>query len=341
MPIRTEDPWSVSESDYPRNGDPGDKLRFLAGYAVLAPSSHNTQPWRFRVEGDTFYLFADRARALSVVDAEGRELTMSCASALLHLRIALRNFGCAGDVEVFPEADKPDLVATVRLGEKADTTDEERELFRAITVRRTNRRAFDGRPIPDTVLDELRKAAELEGAWFRVIDSPDARAAVADLIAEGDRVQMSDPRFRRGLAAWMRPNGSSKRDGIPGHAFGFGGLMSLLSPLFVRTFDLGRSQAKRDRQLAERSPTLIVLGTAGDTAPEWVASGQALARMLLRARADDVWASFLNQPIEVAELRPRLQDALGRTGFPQLLLRMGYGRDVRPTPRRALRDVLF
>ena len=55
--------------------------------------------------------------------------------------------------------------------------------------------------------------------------------------------------------------------------------------------------------------------------------------MLLGARAEGVWASFLNQPIEVPELRPRLRDAIGQSGFPQLLLRMGYGPEVRPTPR--------
>jgi len=29
------------------------------------------------------------------------------------------------------------------------------------------------------------------------------------------------------------------------------------------------------------------------------------------------------------------------TGFPQLLLRLGYGPDVRPTPRRNVEDVLL
>jgi hypothetical protein len=61
---------------------------------------------------------------------------------------------------------------------------------------------------------------------------------------------------------------------------------------------------------------------------------------LLRARAEGVWASFLNQPIEVPELRPRVREAVGEAGFPHLLLRMGYGQEVRPTPRRAIEEVL-
>jgi hypothetical protein len=60
----------------------------------------------------------------------------------------------------------------------------------------------------------------------------------------------------------------------------------------------------------------------------------------LRACANGVYASFLSQPIEVAELRPRVREALGMEEIPQLLLRMGYATQVRPTPRRTVEEVL-
>ena len=71
----------------------------------------------------------------------------------------------------------------------------------------------------------------------------------------------------------------------------------------------------------------------------WLAAGQALARVLLRAGAENVWASYLNQPIELAELRPELCETIGCGGYPQLLLRMGYGPEVRPTLRRPVTEV--
>ncbi len=108
----------------------------------------------------------------------------------------------------------------------------------------------------------------------------------------------------------------------------------------IPTFDTGKGQAAKDRQLAERSPILAILGTEGDAPPDWLAAGQALARVLLREQAEGVWASFLKEPIEVPELRPRLRGAIGVDGYPQLLIRMGYGREVRPTPRRPAEEVL-
>jgi hypothetical protein len=45
--------------------------------------------------------------------------------------------------------------------------------------------------------------------------------------------------------------------------------------------------------------------------------------------------------VEVPELRGRVRALLGREGAPQLVLRLGYGKPTRPTPRRRLDEVLL
>jgi hypothetical protein len=119
-----------------------------------------------------------------------------------------------------------------------------------------------------------------------------------------------------------------------------GDIASTVEPLVIRTFDVGKGLAARDRQLALGSPVLAVLGTEQDGIWPWIAAGQALARVALSLCADGVALSYLNQPIEVPELRERLRAHLGREGFPQILMRLGYGREVRPTPRRAADQVI-
>lgn len=334
------DPWSISEGGFPRKGTSAERLRFLLNYAVLAPSSHNTQPWLFKIVDDAVELHADRTRALAVVDPEDRELIMSCGAVLFHLRLALHHFCYEGVVQLFPDGSKPDLLAHVSFGGSYQPTAEENSLFEVITKRRTNRMPFEARQVPERVLRELQSSASREGAWLHIIEGEDNRNRVADMIAEGDRIQMADRRFRREVAAWIHPNRTASHDGLPGYALGYGDLISSVAPLVVRTFDIGKGQAAKDRQLAAGSPILAVLGTDGDSPVFWLAAGQSLARVLLRARIEEVWASFLNQPIEIPELRTKLGDLLNRRGFPQLLLRMGYGPDVKPTPRRAAGEVL-
>jgi hypothetical protein len=213
-------------------------------------------------------------------------------------------------------------------------------VFRAIFARRTFRAPFDNRCLPEHLGATLEAVAQAEGAWLHVFLAEEARHAVADLIADGDRLQMADKRFRRELAAWLRPNWSERGDGMPGFALGMSDLRSAAGPLVVRTFDLGRGQAARHRELASGSPMLALLGTAHDSPWDWLVAGEALAHVLLRAQVDGVSASFLNQPIEVEELRLRLQALTARVGFPQLLLRLGPGRSTQGSPRRPVTDVL-
>jgi hypothetical protein len=335
------DPWQTSEGAFPRTGASSDKLRFLLNYAVLAPSNHNAQPWLFRIVGNGIELFADRTRALAVVDPEDRELIMGCGAALFNLRIAFHYFGYEGAVRTFPDQSRPDLLARIEFGGEWKAQQKEQALFHTILKRRTNRMPFRSQPVPKPVLLELQAAAKREGAWLDIVQSDARRNTIADLISEGDRSQMSDGHFRRELAAWIHPSRTASHDGTPGYAIGLGGLTSYFGPIVVRTFDTGRGQAARDRQLATGSPVLAVVGTETDTPADWLSGGQALEHVLLRARVDDVWASFLNQPIEVLELRTKVRDSIGMNGFPQILLRMGYGQDVRPTPRRTPGEVLM
>ena len=334
------DPWRVNAGDFPRKGSPADQWEFLLRYAVLAPSSHNTQPWLFHLNGIKLELRADRRRSCPVVDPEGRQLLMSCGCALFHLRCALHYFGNMGTVTLFPDAQSPDLVATLTLGQSSGVTSGESALLAGIPGRRTHRQPFKSIPIPATMIEALSDAALTEGAWLQVIGDDDTRFAVADLVAEGDRRQWASRDFRLELSRWVHADHSARRDGIPGYAQSVDDLLSSAGPMIIRTFDMGDGQAAKDHDVAMGSPALAILGTDGESAADWVAAGQALARILLRARTEGISASFLNQPVELPDLRLKLRDLGGRGGYPQVLLRLGFASDVRPTPRRHLEELL-
>jgi hypothetical protein len=314
---------------------------FLLHYAVKAPSGHNTQPWRFRISDGRLNLYADRSRSLPVVDPEDRELVMSCGAALAHLTVALRHYGHSGDVSPFPDPSDRDLLASVGIGQPRSPGPADHELLEAIEDRHTHRAPFDHRPVPRHVLAQLRRDALHAGTTLNVCTEDESKRPIATLVREGDRAQFADARFRRELAAWMRPNRTRRPDGIPGYAFGVSDLASLLGPTMISTFNIGSAQARKDERLALTAPALVVLSTSGDDASDWLRAGQAAGVFLLRAAANGLAASFLNQPIEMPELRVRLGDLVG-SGSPQLLLRIGYASTSagRPTPRRTVGEVL-
>ena len=315
-------------------------LRRLVEFAVMAPSGHNAQPWRFRIRDGGLELRADRTRSLPVVDPDDRALVISCGAALGFLRVAIRALARTALVRRFPDPGDPDLLATISLAEPCDATVDEVTLFAAMRRRHTDRRPFAPRLIPRRVLEMLADVPRMEGAWVRCLSTPDEKRAVADLIARGARRQGADPAFRRELASWIHPNHSHARDGMRASVFGVPDVASVAFPGIIRTVDWGSRQAARDRRLACDAPALMVLGTDDDTAEAWLRCGEALALLLLRACVHGISASFLNQPVEVPELRPELARVLGVSGHPQLVLRMGYGREGPTTPRRSVDDVL-
>ncbi|MDY0022456.1 hypothetical protein [Arenimonas caeni] len=216
----------------------------LIARAVLAPSSHNTQPWLFRPGEGHVDLLADRTRALPVNDPDDRELVISCGAALLTLRAAAAGAGLQARVREWPDAADADWLARIELHEGE----------------------------PDTAFAALAPAIETRRTWRKVF---------------------------------------SARVGA------------------------------RDRQLAEGSPLLSVLGTPGDSPADWLRAGQALQRALLAGVVHGLQASYLNQPVELPELRGRVQALVPEAGVPQLVMRWGHVDAMLPAaPRRPLRDVM-
>ena len=332
----------IREDDFPATGSIADRLKFLLNYAVFAFSSYNTQPWLFKINNDAVELYADKTRALPVADPDYRELTISCGAALFYLRIAIRHFGYADVVEILPDRDRPNLLARIYLGSKRIAQLEENLLFRAISRGCNNTFAFKDEHLPKSLLSELESACCSEGEWLQICTqkiSAAKRDTVVNLISEGDRLQMSDPLFRQELARWIPSANNPNHDSISRTRLNrrLNGLAPSIS-YAVRSLNLGKSQAAKDRQLAIQAPALMLISSVGDRLVDWLATGEALAHLLLRARVEDVWASFFNQPIRVPHLRSRLQDLFPETGYPQILLRLGYA--IEPTPTRTINEVL-
>jgi hypothetical protein len=306
---------------------------------VLAPSRHNAQPWLFEIDGDEVLVHADARRMLPAADPDGRQLLMSCGAAIVNLRLAASHFGHATSAEIVPGNRRDGLVARVRLEERAASTPDIEEMFRAIPRRRTNRLPLDGREPPEGLVTALLREARGEGAWLRPVEEPDRRA-VAELIAEGDRAQWSSARFRAEIAAWTRSNATSRLDGMPGYALGMSDAAARLRSLLSRFSSPALAEAERDRRRALVSKALLVLSTPRDGKAEWVAAGEGLQRVLLRATAAGLYASYFMQAIEIPNLRRRLAEITGDPGAPQIMLRLGYGLDVRSTPRRPVSELL-
>src|SRR5260370_34912726 len=105
--------------------------------------------------------------------------------------------------------------------------------------------------------------------WRRLVEAEGTRQGMPRLIVEGDGGQWADKRFRHELAERVHPRGAERADGLPGSAQAKGSIRQMTSPFVVRTFDLWREEAARNRQFTAGAPVLAVLGALLDTRADW------------------------------------------------------------------------
>ena len=181
--------------------------------ATLAPSVHNTQPWRFLPRIGTIDVYSDRGRRLSVLDPRGREMTISIGASLLNLRVAILNHGRIPLTRLLPEPTRPDLLARVTIGQYTEPDRTVRALAEAIPHRHTNRRPFTEAPISDEILTDLAAAARSEGAQLTVLDDTE-RATVLALVRAAEQKLRTDAGYREELTTWTSIQ-YDRRDGVP------------------------------------------------------------------------------------------------------------------------------
>ncbi|GAA2784798.1 Acg family FMN-binding oxidoreductase [Saccharopolyspora taberi] len=320
----------------PALGLSSEQTEQLLRLAGAAPSLHNRQPWRFRLSPESIELFCDPRRRLPAADPDDRELRVGCGAALLNLRIALAQAGIRPDVTLVPRTGGPWALAHVRVAEHADPAPPESELFRAIPVRRSNRRPFLPDPVPLAHCQALVRAVQAEDCWLHVVERSQL-GVLENLVRTAHRAQLDDPAFVAEMLEWTG-RGPGEVEGVP--AASAGPLPEPQDQWVLRDFSGGQARIRLPGKDFEYDPLLLVLCSHSGTRTADLEAGQALQRMLLTATSLGLVASLISQVTEVGEVREELRRLLGGSLHPQAVVRVGYGTPAPATPRREPRELL-
>jgi nitroreductase len=320
----------------------GHVLREAVGHAQLAPSEHNTQPWRWRLHGDTLDLRVDRTRRLPSTDEGARSVLLGCGCALHHLEVALGAAGHEMEVRHGPDEDLEHPLARIRLGPAAEVDATTARWFAAMPSRRTDRRRFSGVEVGPEVIDRLADAARACGGTVHLAVGA-TRRIVLDAARDADRAQRERDDYAGELQHWTHRLAGA-HDGIPASsrpaspAAGYGDME-------MRWMPPGTLDRPRVGLDVRDSSQLILLAAPADDTESLVRAGEALSAVLLEAESLGLGVTPFAQPFEVPETRERVRQlALGSQCVPVIALRVGRRRPgaatIPPTPRRPVHEVL-
>ncbi len=327
------------------SGIPVEVLRRAAVRATLAPSVHNTQPWRFVIGHGTLDIHADSSRQLQVLDPSGRQLTISCGCALLNARASLAADGYGATVRRLPDVADPELLATLAWTGGGDSCHGGNASLAALDpvlgLRRTNRRRFADDPVPDQLAELLVDAAEQEGARLFVISDQSHRLATAVLSQRADAIENAHPGYRAELRAWVSDD-PRRADGVTSATLPHvaGGAPGSSDGVPLRHYGDPGVAGLPDGTRSSRNQCLLLLGSDGDDPVNWLQSGEALERIWLEVTRAGYAMSLLTQVIEVPSTRALLRAELGLRMQPHVLLRVGRAPATPASRRRKLVEVL-
>ena len=311
--------------------------RELVRCATLAPSSHNTQCWRFRVDGAAITILPDLSRRCPAVDPVDHHLFVSLGCAAENLVQAALAHGLLA-VPVFDAAQDSVRVAL------SPTAAQASPLYQAIAARQSTRGDYDGRPLAADDLALLNQAGSANGVRLLLLTERPAIDRVLAQVVDANTLQMADPVFVREIRSWIRFNGAQAahtRDGLYSACSGNPNIPTWLGEVaFDWVFTPGGEKDKIARQLRSSAGVAVFVGEAADKA-HWVAVGRASQRFALQATALGIRCAFLNQPVEVAAARASFAASLGLPGQrPDLVLRFGRGPALPRSLRRPVDAVL-
>jgi hypothetical protein len=306
--------------------------------AVLAASSHNTQPWNFTLSGDAVGIAPDHSRRCPVVDPDDHHLFASLGCAAENILTAAPTLGLQGcwsfDATAWTGAITFEPIRAVAGSPRA----------RALRDRQCTRTEYDARSVPARWLERLEVSGTSDSGGIILLTDARAIDSVCQLVVEANTVQLHDAQFVDELCHWIRFNRSEAirtGDGLYGRTLGIPSVPRWAGALAVKYGVPVQTQNRVEIRRIRSSSGIAVFFSYADVPASWCDAGRRYERFALDATAMGLKNAFINQPVEVPRLREQLQTRFGlKQGRADFVVRFGYGppqpRSFRRSPEAVL-----
>jgi hypothetical protein len=343
------------------------RLKKILGYAILAPSGDNCQPWRFTVDGLKVELFNDSGRDSSLYNLGQRASLVAHGAFLENLLIAAPSEGLKCQVELFPRAGDPNHIASLAFTESQA---QKSPLLDAMNKRHTNRERYAPVRISDSQLRSWKSLPEIPGQNIWISTRANQIAALAQRLACNDRLVFEVPELHRFLfeqIRWTDVEAQRSGDGLDIKTLGLGAADRIAFKLFqnrriVSTLNragLSKIIEFKAKNLLKTASAMAAIGLPGTAPQDYIDGGRLWQRLLLQLARENLTAqpvaglAFLVQSAyagELAEILPAAQNNFLRQLRKELLkltgmqdqtvilamFRIGKGPNVTRSLRRPL-----
>jgi hypothetical protein len=247
-------------------------MRELVRCATLAPSSHNTQCWRFRLQDRSITVEPDLTRRCPAVDPDDHHLFISLGCAVENMSHAALAHGLHATPR-FDSGGAGSVVVDLEPTQAASSA-----LFHAMANRQCTRGDYDGKALSSEELLQLEKAGTGNGARVLLLTQRTAMETVLEHVISANTAQMHDPAFVEELKLWIRfgaDEAARTGDGLFSGASGNPSMPRWIGSRLMNLVFTAKSENDRyARQLRNSAGLALFVSDTSDKA-HWVEAGVA------------------------------------------------------------------
>lgn len=295
-------------------------------FATRAPSTHNSQPWLFKLNQNGVSVFYDPKLKLPQADQEGRDLYISIGCMLENMRIASLHFGFDTHVEIAIDESTHQIAHIIFIPNNSLTSEQNEKFFAQIPKRVNARGQFSEQKMSNEIknlIQETVSAFEIENITLNLLDKSEDIKRIAELTQEAMHVAYKNHDFRSEMSDWMNSNISTKKQGLPGYSLKMPLMISLIIPILIKYVDMGKFLGKLNLKSLGSAPLLVVL-SGQNTKEKWITIGQCAERLMLALQAEGLQTSIYVGSIEMGDLYRGVQQLTKSSERPQFIFAVGY-----------------
>ncbi|KKR14815.1 MAG: Nitroreductase [Candidatus Falkowbacteria bacterium GW2011_GWA2_39_24] len=330
----------INPEKFSGNNDLQEHIKFVLNYAILAPSTHNSQPWLFKIKTPECHIYYDPKLLLPEADPKTRDLHISIGCAIENLILVAIYFNIFDSVNYGPFENKEQLV-TIHFKKYTGTKNNEyKRLLDTITKRINARGSFSSKPVPTDLINLISSTTQhylAEGINTHWITDKDKITRLSMLTAEGLKTAYRYPSFRKEMSHWMHHSLTKNKDGLPGYALRIPLLLSFVLPTLVKWFDLGSLLSKLNYKSLNSAPLVVIITAAEDNQITWLKVGRFVERLMLEFNSFGWQTSIFVAAVEMGCFQNEIQKVIGTNQIPQFLFVVGKIDSLhQATPRHEL-----
>ena len=314
-----------------KNLNNSDKILFLLKFASIAPSSHNTQPWKFKIKNNSIEILPEYSRALKS-DPDHRELFLSLGTCCENLLLASEAYGLNYRIE---EANGTFKITYNDLGSKK----QDNATLNAMINRSCNRSPFETTKISDQFIETMKSVAkEVE---INFIADNKLKEQVVGVVGDSIQQAFQDKEFTKELSQWIKPSLEKYQIGMTGYSVGIPWITSFIVPWMIGHLKMDVKQRKMDEVPLKASPMFVLLSHQEDNPPGWLKVGQAFEAIAVEATKLNLKISLQGAPIEIGNHYLKIKELFGAKGRPMIFFRIGYtSSNLRKSPRLLVKQLI-